>query len=219
MSSFLSGEIIQKNEFDATLDLTESRLDRKIKKIETDAEYKNMGNGNNNGMGNGSMGNGSMGNGSMGNGHMGSNGMNNNGNMSNNNNSNNSNLSDNKNGPHKDDNKQFNSNNSTMSCENEMRDLGISTQDPGSKGSESSHTTTSQSKQTQPSMSYSEYTDSRNNIDIGDSFTKSNSVIREKGSRRTRVSQCKNLRGFILNFENNWLLRHGVPVKVRVILL
>ena len=51
--------------------------------------------------------------------------------------------------------------------------------------------------------------------DIGDNFAKSASVVREKGTRRLRVSQCKNLRGFILGFENSWLLKYGVAVKVR----
>jgi hypothetical protein len=50
--------------------------------------------------------------------------------------------------------------------------------------------------------------------DIGDNFAKSATVVREKGTRRLRVSQCKNLRGFILGFENSWLLKYGVAVKV-----
>lgn len=51
--------------------------------------------------------------------------------------------------------------------------------------------------------------------DFGDAFTKSTTVLREKGTRRARVSQCKNLRGFIMGFENDWLLKRGVAVKVR----
>ena len=51
--------------------------------------------------------------------------------------------------------------------------------------------------------------------DFGDVFTKSTTVLREKGTRRARVSQCKNLRGFIMGFENDWLLKRGVAVKVR----
>ena len=69
-----------------------------------------------------------------------------------------------------------------------------------------------------PSHSYNfaEYTEGKSkSLDIGDGFLKSKSgVLREKGTRRTRVSQCKNLRGFILGFENNWLLKHGVAAKV-----
>ena len=69
-----------------------------------------------------------------------------------------------------------------------------------------------------PSHSYnfSEYTEGKSkSLDIGDGFSKLKSgVLREKGTRRTRVSQCKNLRGFILGFENSWLLKHGVAAKV-----
>ena len=53
--------------------------------------------------------------------------------------------------------------------------------------------------------------------DFGDVFTKSTTVLREKGTRRARVSQCKNLRGFIMGFENDWLVKRGVAVKVRII--
>jgi hypothetical protein len=52
--------------------------------------------------------------------------------------------------------------------------------------------------------------------DFGDAFTKSTTVLREKGTRRARVSQCKNLRGFIMGFENDWLLKRGVAVKVSI---
>ena len=52
--------------------------------------------------------------------------------------------------------------------------------------------------------------------DFGDVFTKSTTVLREKGTRRARVSQCKNLRGFIMGFENDWLVKRGVAVKVRI---
>ena len=52
--------------------------------------------------------------------------------------------------------------------------------------------------------------------EIGESFFRSPSVVREKGTRRARVTQCKNLRGFILGFERSWNAKHGEPVKVRL---
>ena len=52
--------------------------------------------------------------------------------------------------------------------------------------------------------------------EIGESFFRSTSVVREKGTRRARVTQCKNLRGFILGFERSWNNKHGEPVKVRL---
>ena len=99
----------------------------------------------------------------------------------------------------------------TMMCDN---DNGNSNGNGNGNGNES----VGKRSPASPSHSYTfaEYTEGKSKtLDIGDGFSKSKSgVLREKGTRRTRVSQCKNLRGFILGFENSWLLKHGVAAKV-----
>ena len=100
----------------------------------------------------------------------------------------------------------------TMLCD-DVRDNQTSTSTSTSNKSLS----LSQTFNLSQTLLLSDYSDSRNKSeDIGDTFSRTNSVSREKVSRRTRVSQCKNLRGFILGFENNWLLKYGVVAKVNI---
>ena len=166
MGSFLAGDIYQKTEFDATIDLTGmvNDLGNTKKRIDFDSDNQNN---------------------------------------CNNSNGKNSFLSEKKNSSRnlRADASAKSTPCITMICDNDSRgDINV-----GKSPSSQSH-----------SFNPTEYTMSRNKgLDIGDGFTRGNTgVLREKGTRRTRVSQCKNLRAFILGFENNWLLKHGVAAKV-----